>query len=60
MSKKPGRPRTVRAAKPKEPQPVPRHEQQFALVGNTLLDVEAAFRVLRAAPRRIVRIDVDS
>lgn len=48
------------ATKPKEPRPIPRYEQQFALIGDTLLDVEAAFRLLRAAPRRFVRIDVDS
>ena len=50
----------VPAAKPKEPRSVPRHEQQLALIGDTLLDVEAGFRILRAAPRRLVRIDVDS
>lgn len=39
-------------------QPVSRHEQQLALIGNTVLDIEAAFRLLRAKPRRTVRIDV--
>lgn len=48
------------AAKAKEPRSVPRHEQQLALIGDTLLDVEAGFRILRVAPRRLVRIDVDS
>lgn len=62
MSRK--KPRRVKkpapAARPKGRRPVPRHEQQFALIGDTLLDVEAAFRILHAAPRRFVRIDVDS
>ena len=62
MSKK--KPRRVKkpapAARPKEPRAVPRREQQLALIGDTLLDVEAAFRLLRAAPRHFVRIDVDS
>jgi len=40
--------------------PVPRHEQQLALIGDTVLDIEAAFRLLRASPRRTVRIDVNS
>lgn len=40
--------------------PVPRHEQQLAVIGNTVLDMEAAFRLLRAKPRRTVRIDVDA
>ncbi|ACU75702.1 hypothetical protein Caci_6862 [Catenulispora acidiphila DSM 44928] len=37
---------------------VPRHEQQYALVGDTLLDVENAFRLLRTMPRRTKPIDV--
>jgi len=43
-----------------ESAPVPRHEQQFALIGDLLLDVEGAFRLLRAKPRRVVRIDVET
>lgn len=38
--------------------PVPRNEQQYALIGDTLLDVEQAHRLLRASPRPRVRIDV--
>jgi hypothetical protein len=41
-------------------QPVPLHEQQLAVIGNTVLDIEAAFRLLRTRPRRTVRIDVDA
>lgn len=48
------------ASSPKEPQPVPRYEQQFALIGDTLLDVEAAFHILRTTPRRFAYIDVDA
>ena len=40
--------------------PVPRHEQQLAVIADTVLDIEAAFRLLRARPRRTVRIDVDA
>ena len=58
--KKPRVKKPAPATRPKEPRPVPRHEQQFALIGDTLLDVEAAFRILRAAPRRLVHIDVDA
>ncbi|MEY9889249.1 hypothetical protein ABIA31_002897 [Catenulispora sp. MAP5-51] len=62
MSKK----KQSRAKKPapipkaKSPRPVPLHEQQYALIGGVLLDVEAAFRLLRATPRRAARIDVDA
>ncbi|MEY9859773.1 hypothetical protein ABH935_005406 [Catenulispora sp. GAS73] len=41
-------------------QAVPRHEQQLAVIGNTVLDIEAAFRLLRARPRDTVHIDVDA
>jgi len=41
-------------------QSVPRHEQQYALVGGTLLDIEHAHRLLRAAPRATERIDVEA
>ena len=44
----------------KSQRPVPRHEQQLAVIGDTVLDIEAAFRLLRARPRRTVPIDVDS
>lgn len=37
-----------------------RCEQQLALIGDTVLDIEAAFRLLRARPRRTVRIDVNA
>lgn len=47
------------ATKPqRDERPVPRHEQQAVAIGDMLLDVEAAFRLLRAKPRRTVRIDV--
>lgn len=45
---------------PAQPRPIPRHEQQLAVIGDTVLDVEAAFRLLRKTPRRTVRIDVDA
>lgn len=42
--KKPGRAKKpFPAAKPQERPPVPRREQQFALIGDTLLNAEAAF-----------------
>lgn len=63
MSKK----KQCRAKKPertawpvRQDRPVPRHEQQLALIGDGVLDIEAAFRMLRSKPRRTVRIDVDS
>lgn len=48
------------ADKPKRQQPVPRHEQQLAAIGDTILDIEAAHRLLRATPRPTVHIDVDT
>ena len=39
---------------------VPMHERQLAVIGDTVLDVEAACRLLRASPRQTVRIDVDA
>lgn len=52
--------KTPRQAQPKADRTVPRREQQLALIGDTVLDIEAAFRILHAAPRRTVRIDVDA
>ena len=45
---------------PQSQRPVPRYEQQLAVIGDTVLDIEAGFRLLRAIPRRTVRIDVDA
>ncbi|MEY9926297.1 hypothetical protein ABH926_000919 [Catenulispora sp. GP43] len=43
----------------KDQRPVPRHEQQLAVIGDTVLDIEAAFRLLRARPRRRSLFDPD-
>ena len=57
-----GRKKQRRQSKPSssapEPRFVPRHEQQYALVGDTVLDVQQAHWLLRESPRRSVRIDV--
>ncbi|MBS2545510.1 hypothetical protein KGQ19_01370 [Catenulispora sp. NL8] len=47
---------------PRQPgsRPVPRHEQQYGQVGDTLFDIEHAFQVLRTSRRRTVPIDVPS
>jgi len=45
---------------PPVPQPAPRHEQQLAVFGSLVLDIEQAHHLLRAAPRRTVRIDVSA
>jgi hypothetical protein len=56
--------RQSRTKKPRQPGPgtglVPRHEQQYALIGDLLVDVGHAYRLLRAVPRSVVRIDVNS
>ena len=53
--------RPERVAQPaRHDRPVPRHEQQLALIGDVVLDIEAAFRLLRSKPRRAVPIDVES
>jgi hypothetical protein len=50
-----------RVAQPaRHDRPVPRHEQQLALIGDVVLDIEAAFQLLRSKPRSTVRIDVES
>lgn len=45
---------------PESRRSVPRHEQQLAVIGDIVLDIEAAYRLLRARPRQTVRIDVDA
>lgn len=40
--------------------PVPRHEQQYCSAGGWLFDVEHAHRLIRAQPRSLVLIDVQT
>lgn len=48
------------AAQRRNASPTPRHEQQYALIGTTLFDIEQAHRILRTTRRRLVHIDVDT
>lgn len=51
---------TSAAKSPNPPHQIPRHEQQLAVIGDVVLDIEAAFQLLRTTPRRRERIDVEA